>query len=123
MIIELVVGVIKIMEIRIDENQIAEEIIKNLKRHNLIGEKQNVTVIYNAESQDILYTVAEVAKLIKTNPAYVYELIKKGLLPALKLRGYKIRRTSLLEFLEKYEGYDVSDPLNIKPVVKEENDW
>ena len=107
------------MEIRIDEDRIADAIIKNLKRHNLIGEneeKQNVTVIYNAESQDILYTVAEVAKLIKTNPAYVYELIKKGLLPVLKLRGYKVRRTSLLEFLEKYEGYDLSDPSNIKTI-------
>ena len=35
--------------------------------------------------EDVLYTVAEVAKLIKTNTNYVYELIKKGFLPALKL--------------------------------------
>lgn len=107
------------MEIRIDEDQIADTIIKNLKRHNLIGEKQNVTVIYNAESQDILYTVAETAELLKTNPAYVYELIKKGLLPVLKLGSYKVRKVSLEEFLRKYEGMDLTDPSNIKPLVKE----
>jgi excisionase family DNA binding protein len=63
--------------------------------------------------EDVLYTVAEVAKLIKTNPAYVYELIKADLLPTLKLGSYKIRRTTLLEFLEKYEGKDLTDPNNI----------
>lgn len=64
--------------------------------------------------QDVLYTVSEVAKLIKTNPAYVYELIKAGLLPCLKLGSYKIRRSALLEFLEKYEGKDLSDLKNVK---------
>ncbi len=63
--------------------------------------------------EDILYTVPEVAKLIKTNAAYVYSLIKAGLLPALKLGSYKIRREALLEFLEKYEGYDLTDPHDV----------
>ncbi len=62
----------------------------------------------------VLYTVSEVAKLIKTNPAYVYDLIKAGLLPALKLRGYEIRKVALEEFLAKYEGKDLTDPMNIK---------
>lgn len=66
------------------------------------------------QERDVLYTVSEVAKLIKTNPAYVYKLIKKNLLPALKLGSYKIRRTALLKFLEKYEGYDLTDPEQIK---------
>ena len=35
--------------------------------------------------EDILYTVSETAKLLKTNTNYVYELIKLGFLPALKL--------------------------------------
>ena len=104
------------MEIKIDEKQIAESIINELKRHNFIGGKQDVTVIYNAESQDVLYTVNEVAKLIKCNTNYVYDLIKAGLLPALKLGSYKIRRTALLEFLEKNEGKDLTDPFNIKPL-------
>lgn len=64
--------------------------------------------------EDILYTVKEVSKLIKTNPAYVYELIKAGLLPVLKLGTYKVRRTALLDFLDRYEGMDLTDPHHIK---------
>lgn len=64
--------------------------------------------------EDILYTVSEVAKLIKCNTNYVYDLIRKGFLPALKLGSYKIRRTALLEFLEKYEGYDLTNPYEVK---------
>lgn len=64
--------------------------------------------------EDVLYTVSEVAKLIKTNSNYVYKLIKKGYLPALKLGSFKIRRSALLEFLEKYEGQDLTDLTNVK---------
>ncbi|MBU2702695.1 excisionase family DNA binding protein [Sporomusaceae bacterium BoRhaA] len=66
-------------------------------------------------NEDILYTVKEVAKLIKTNPAFVYKLINRGYLPALKLGSFKIRRVSLEEFLKKYDGYDLS---NLNTVVK-----
>lgn len=59
--------------------------------------------------EDVLYTVAEVAKLIKTNPNYVYKLIEKGFLPALKLGSYKVRKTTLINFLEKYEGKDLTN--------------
>ena len=48
--------------------------------------------------EDVLYTVAETAKLLKTNSNYVYELIKRGLLPALKLGSYKVRKTALTNF-------------------------
>ena len=64
--------------------------------------------------EDVLYTVSEVAKLIKTNPAYVYELIKADLLPVLKLGSMKVRKVALEEFLAKYEGKDLTDPKNIK---------
>ena len=30
----------------------------------------------------MLFNVKEVAEILKTNPAFVYELIKKGFLPA-----------------------------------------
>lgn len=63
--------------------------------------------------EDVLYTVAEVAKLIKSNPAYVYNLINHGLLPVLKLGSYKVRKVALLDFLERYEGKDLTDPSNI----------
>lgn len=64
--------------------------------------------------EDILYTVSETAKLLKTNQNYVYELIKQGFLPALKLGSFKIRKTTLNSFLEKYEGQDLTDLKNIK---------
>jgi excisionase family DNA binding protein len=63
--------------------------------------------------EDVLYTVKEVSKLIKSNPAYVYGLINSGLLPALKLGSYKVRRKALLDFLEKMEGKDLTDLSNI----------
>jgi excisionase family DNA binding protein len=63
--------------------------------------------------EDVLYTVKEVSKLIKTNPSYVYSLINAGLLPTLKLGSYKVRRSTLLRFLERYEGKDVTDPKHI----------
>ncbi len=70
--------------------------------------------------EDILYTVPEVSKLIKTNKTYVYELIKAGLLPVLKLGSYKIRKVSLEEFLSRYEGKDITNPRDIRDISKEE---
>lgn len=64
--------------------------------------------------EDVLYTVKETSELLKTNPNYVYELIKRGMLPALKLGSLKIRKISLLDFLSKYEGKDLKDLDNIK---------
>ena len=64
--------------------------------------------------EDILYTVTEVSKLLKSNTNYVYSLINEGLLPALKLGSMKVRRTALLVFLERYEGKDLTDPGNVE---------
>lgn len=61
--------------------------------------------------EQLVFTVKEVSKIIHTNQTYVYSLIRAGLLPALKLGSYKIRRETLLNFLEKYEGDDLTDPL------------
>lgn len=63
-----------------------------------------------------LYTVAEAATLLRTNVHRIYDLINAGLLPALKLGGYKIRPAALEAFLETHEGYDMSDPLNLTPL-------
>lgn len=72
--------------------------------------------------EDVLYTVEEVSKLIKSNVDYVHRLRKAKLLPFLKLGSYKCRRTALLEFLEKYQGYDLTDPYNIKE-LEENKKW
>ena len=61
--------------------------------------------------EQLVFTVKEVSKIIHTNQSYVYSLIRAGLLPALKLGSYKIRRETLLNFLEKYEGDNLTDPL------------
>ena len=64
-----------------------------------------------------VYTVKEVSQLLHTNPAFVYRLINLGLLPALKLGSIRVRKAALDEFLQRYEGHDLSDPLNIKELA------
>jgi len=66
-----------------------------------------------ASNDKLLYTVAEVSELLHTNKAYVYELIKAGLLPVLKLGSFKVRKESLNRFLEEYEGNDLTNPQNV----------
>jgi len=73
-------------------------------------------------NEKILYTVKEVSELIHTNQAYVYSLIKAGLLPVLKLGSYKIRRESLNKFLAEYEGKDLTNPNNIATISHENTD-
>lgn len=68
-----------------------------------------------------LYNVKEVSEILKTNVSYVHTLRKSGLLPFIKLGTYKVREEALNEFLRKYEGYDLTDPSNIKK-LQEEND-
>ena len=67
-------------------------------------------------NEKLLYTVKEVSELLHTNPTYVYNLIKAGLLPVLKLGSFKIRKESLSKFLADYEGKDLTDPKNISVV-------
>lgn len=64
--------------------------------------------------EDMLYTVTEVAGILKCNVNYVHKLRKAGVLPFLKLGQYKCRRVALENFLATYEGKDVTDPENIK---------
>ena len=47
----------------------------------------------------------------------IWQLIRLGLLPALKLGSIRVRKEALEEFLQRYEGYDLSDPLNIKELA------
>ena len=68
---------------------------------------------------DELYTVKEVAKIMKVNVHKVYDLIRAGLLPVLKLGSIKIRRESLAEFLRKYDGMDLTDLNNICSIMEE----
>lgn len=65
-------------------------------------------------NERVIYTVQEVAKLLHSSPNYIYELINKGLLRAIKLGSLKIRRDELERFLLENEGNDLSDLNNIK---------
>ncbi len=65
--------------------------------------------------EQILYSVKEVAKIMHTNPAYVYQLISTGVLPALKLGSFKIRHAALMSFLESHESSNPSDPTKHVP--------
>lgn len=68
--------------------------------------------------EEFLLTVKETSKILKTNPTYVYELIRKGMLPALKLGSYKIRKQALLNFINENEGNDLTDLNNIKKIER-----
>ncbi len=68
--------------------------------------------------EQMLYTVAETSKILKTNTSYIYSLIKLGFLPAIKLGSYKIRKSSIEKFLQEYENKDLTDLTNIKELQK-----
>ncbi len=68
----------------------------------------------SVNNERLIYTVQEVATLLHSSPNYIYGLIEKGYLPALKLGSIKILKSSLIKFLAYYEGQDLSDIDNIK---------
>lgn len=66
--------------------------------------------------EDMLYTVPEVAQILKINVDAVYKLQKSGLLRFMKLGRLKCRKSTLEDFLEKYDGLDITDPFNVKEI-------
>lgn len=50
----------------------------------------------------LLYSVEEVAIVLKSNKDYVYNLIKAGVLPAIKLGRLKVLKSTLEQFLKEY---------------------
>ena len=68
--------------------------------------------------EKLIYTVQEVAKLLHSSPNYIYELINRGYLPAIKLGSIKILKSSLEHFLIENEGRDFSDFNNIKTITQ-----
>ena len=65
----------------------------------------------------LIYTVQEVASILHSSPNYIYELIRKGYLPAIKIGSLKVLKTTLERFLIQNEGKDLSDLNNIRKVV------
>ena len=62
---------------------------------------------------EMLYTVKEVAGILKCNTDYVHKLRKSGLLRFMKLGSFKVRKSELERFLAESEGKDVTDPSNV----------
>lgn len=75
----------------------------------------------NVIEEKMIYTTHEVAKILHSSPNYIYELIKKGKLKAVKLKSLKIRKTALEEFLKENEGNDLSDIDNVRKIVEYED--
>ena len=75
----------------------------------------------NVIEEKMIYTTQEVAKILHSSPNYIYELIKKGKLKAIKLKSYKICKSALEEFLKENEGNDLSDIDNVRKIVEYEN--
>lgn len=65
----------------------------------------------------LIYTVQEVASILHSSPNFIYELIRKGYLPAIKLGSLKVLKSTLERFLIQNEGKDLSDLNNIRKVV------
>lgn len=70
-------------------------------------------------NNNLIYTVQEVATILHSSPNYIYSLISKGYLPAIKLGSLKILKTTLENFLIINEGNDLSDLNNIRKIVIE----
>ena len=66
------------------------------------------------KDEKLLYNVRETAAVLGVNVHLVYELINRKLLPALRLGSLKVRKSTLIDFVERYVGRDLSDLDNIK---------
>lgn len=66
---------------------------------------------------ELLYTVPEVAEILKCNTDYVYKLQRSGLLKFIKIGRWKCRKSTLEEFLATYDGMDITDPFNVQKEV------
>ena len=68
-------------------------------------------------TEKILYSVKDLKSVLGIGEANIYQIIHAGLLPYLNLGGMKVRKVAVEEFVAKYEGYDLSDINNIKPIT------
>lgn len=72
--------------------------------------------------EDLLFTVPEVAAILKTNTDYVHKLRRAGLLQFMKIGRFKCRKSTLENFLAKYDGFNITDPDNIKKIEEGEEE-
>ena len=95
--------------------------IRRCGKSYLLGNIFYNYLLENNSEDHIIYIALDIKENEKLRDGnkfieYVYSLIKSGLLPALKLGSYKIRKSALLNFLENNEGKDLTNPFDIKPL-------
>lgn len=73
-------------------------------------------IVMDDNLETMIYTVPEVAKILHSSPNYVYALIWKGYLPAIKLKSIKVLKVSLEKFLIENQGMDYSDLDSVSPI-------
>lgn len=73
-------------------------------------------IVMDDNLETMIYTVPEVAKILHSSPNYVYALIWKGYLPAIKLKSIKVLKVSLEKFLIENQGMDFSDLDNVNQI-------
>ena len=62
-------------------------------------------------SAQVLYTISEVAELLKVNKNTVYQLIRGGYLRSIKFGCFgcrKVTRKAILDFLDTYDGRELT---------------
>ena len=67
--------------------------------------------------EDMVYTVEEVAEIMKTSKQYVYSLVNAHQLRVLKIPHTRIRKSELERFFKDNEGKDLSNPNEPKDIV------
>lgn len=71
--------------------------------------KDETTIKVVMDSSDELLTVPDVAKRIGTEPNFVRDLLKTGLLPYISFGRYKrVRKFALNKFLAQCDGIDLT---------------
>lgn len=77
-------------------------------------------MVQKIKEEQLVYTTQEVAKILHSSPNYIYELINKCKLKAIKLKSFKICKSTLEEFLKENKGNDLSDIDNVRKIVEYE---
>lgn len=72
--------------------------------------------------EDELLTISEVSKILKVNVGFVHKLRKAGVLKCMYCGSYKVRKATLIKFMEDYDGKDLRDLNNIKDLNVGEDD-
>lgn len=75
-----------------------------------------MTVIYQPDESDLIYTIQEAAVKLKIGKNLMYRIVRAELIPVLKLGNLKILHTDLIAFVGKHRGRDLSNPEYIKMI-------